>query len=141
MGCKHLLLLLSLWYSSIVKCSIAHDEKRFEEFAHIKSQASPSVQEQAVRELIARLLPEYTSNFLVKVDPSLPNMDVFAYQTNGSKLVIRGTTGVACSLGLNHFLKYFCRAHVSWSGDQLNIPKPFPKVPAVVIIRVPYRFV
>ncbi|XP_031570381.1 alpha-N-acetylglucosaminidase-like [Actinia tenebrosa] len=118
-------------------------EDRLNDYAHIKSHASTSVQEQAVRDLISRLLPEYTSFFHITVDPKLsgnPNMDMFEYQTNGSKLFITGTTGVACSLAVNHFLKYYCKAHVSWSGDQLNIPKPFPTVSSLVTVRVPYRF-
>ncbi|EDO46476.1 predicted protein [Nematostella vectensis] len=67
-------------------------------------------------------------------------MDHFQYKTNDSKLVITGTSGVACAMALQHFLKAFCFAHISWSGDQLKIPTPFPTVLDEVSVGIPYRF-
>lgn len=32
------------------------------------------------------------------------------------------------AMGLNWFLKHHCHAHVSWYGDQLNLPQPLPRV-------------
>lgn len=143
MSSKHFLTLVTLCYCCIFVSSRVIEDL-LNDYAHIKSHASPIVQEQAVRDLISRLLPEYTSYFHITVDPSLSgnaNLDMFEYQSHGSKLFIKGTTGVACSLGVNHFLKYYCKAHVSWSGDQLNIPTPFPTVSTLVTVRVPYRWV
>lgn len=112
-------------------------ESRANQFPHIKSGSSPATQEQAVRDLVARLLPAYKDNFIFKVDPHLSlgqSFDKFAYTGVESKLSVRCTTGVACAMAVNHFLKYHCNAHVSWSGDQLKIPSPFPVVKNVVSV-------
>ena len=119
------------------------DHKRLYEFDHIRSHASSNVQAQAVRDLITRLLPENSSKFDIVVQRPLksPHMDEFEYKTTAeSKLQIKGTSGVACSLGLQHFLKNHCQAHISWSGDQLKIPEPFPVVKDVSRISLPYRY-
>ena len=135
----HFLAFLSL---SGLSFEITFDDKIFKEFENIRSRTPPDVQGQAVRDLITRLLPEHASQFVIVIQPLLgePNMDVFEYtSTADSKLQIKGTSGVACSLGLQHFLKNYCQVHISWSGDQLNIPKPFPSVKGVIKISLPYR--
>ena len=122
---------------------LKRDHKRLYEFDHIRSHASSSVQAQAVRDLITRLLPEHSSKFDIVVQLPLksPHMDEFEYKTTAeSKLQIKGTSGVACSLGLQHFLKNHCQGHISWSGDQLKMPEPFPVVKDVLRIRLPYRY-
>lgn len=43
-----------------------------------------------------------------------------------NKIKIIGTTGVAASTGFHHYLKYYCNAHISWEGDQLDLPKKLP---------------
>ena len=119
------------------------DHKRPSEFDHIRSHASSNVQAQAVRDLITRLLPEHSSKFDIVVQLPLksPHMDEFEYKTTAEcKLQIKGTSGVACSLGLQHFLKNHCQGHISWSGDQLKMPEPFPVVKDVLRIRLPYRY-
>lgn len=116
----------------------------FEQLSHIKSTADVNTQQQAVHDLIARLLPDFKDNFIVKVDPNIrvgSTLDKFLYVTANSKLSIRCTSGVACAMGINHFLKYYCKAHISWSGDQLNIPKKFPEVEKVVSIEANTRLI
>lgn len=39
---------------------------------------------------------------------------------------------MAIATGLNWYLKYHCRCHVSWCGTRLELPKPLPKVEAKV---------
>ena len=53
---------------------------------------------------------------------------------------MKGTTGVATAWGVQHYLKYWCNAHVSWSGDQLNLSHPLPPVDGTVIVNSPHRF-
>ena len=127
-----------------VCCGWNIDSSRFKQFSHIKTKTPKSVQEQAVKDLITRLIPRYASNFVIVVNSSLgphPDLDTFQYVTDAGegKLVITGTTGVAAALGFQHFLKYQCHAHVSWSGDQLNIPEPFPVVQRPVSVTSPNR--
>lgn len=127
-----------------VCCGWDIDSSRFNQFLHIKTKTPKAVQEQAVKDLITRLIPKYASKFDIIVNSSLgphPDLDTFEYVTDSAdgKLVISGTTGVAAALGFQHFLKYSCHAHVSWSGDQLKIPEPFPVVEKPVKVTSPNR--
>ena len=123
------------------------DSPRFKQFAHIKTKTPAAVQEQAVIDLITRLIgPTYASKFTIVVNSSIasqPDLDTFEYVTNegDGKLVITSTSGVAAALGFGHFLKYSCYGHVSWSGDQVKIPEPFPVVHIPVRVTSPNRYV
>ena len=119
---------------------------RLKQYAHIKTKTPVGVQEQAVKDLITRLIgSELASRFSIVVDGSISSvgLDSFQYVTDPTdgKLVITGTTGVAAALGFSHFLKYVCYSHVSWSGDQIKIPDPFPVVKTPVNITSPNRYV
>ena len=110
-------------------------------FPNVKTTTPSDEQSQAVVDLIGRLIPKYVSKFEVVVDAGSSALDTFEYASNAEgKLVIRGTTGVAAAQGLQHFLKHFCLAHVSWSGDQLDIPEPFPRVNRTVRVTSPHRY-
>ena len=110
-------------------------------FDNIKSKTSIKDQEIAVKDLILRLLPHRADEFSVIVDPSIakPGQDAFILETVDKKLVLTGTTGVAAAWAFHHFLKYFCNAHISWMGNQLDtIPKLLPAVKKSKIV-VPHR--
>ena len=117
------------------------NNSKYRQFSHIKTNTLPEVQAQAVKDLISRLIPKYSSFFDVVVNSSLgpKDLDTFEYASTGKTLVISGTSGVASALGFQHFLKYHCNAHVSWSGDQLKIPEPFPVVRHEVRITSSHR--
>jgi alpha-N-acetylglucosaminidase len=53
---------------------------------------------------------------------------------------VKGTTGVATAWGVQHYLKYWCNADVSWSGDQLNLTHPLPPVDGTVTVNSPHRY-
>ena len=82
----------------------------------------------AMEGLLKRLLPAYTRQFVFEVIPRDGAGDVFEIESAGSRIVIRGNNGVAMAMGLNWFLKHHCHCHVSWYGDQLNLPQPLPRV-------------
>ena len=105
-------------------------------------EASAGDQQQAVEDLINRLLPKHKTKFgiLIRSKSDQREHDKFEYVTTGEKVVIQANSGVAAANGLYHFLKYECFAHVSWSGNQLRIPSPFPEVNEAVQISSPYRF-
>ncbi|XP_014663294.1 PREDICTED: alpha-N-acetylglucosaminidase-like [Priapulus caudatus] len=107
----------------------------------VTASAPPAVQEKAVRDLVERLLPRRAAEFIITVDPTLgPTHHLtFSIQTltstNGSVQVsIAGTSGVAAAGGVNHYLKYFCHAHISWSGDQLKLPMPLPELRERIVV-------
>ena len=111
-------------------------------FDHIRTKSSDKDQAQAVLDLIFRLLPQRAKEFQVVVNSSLSvgGKDVLGFQTVGGQLVVQGNTGVSAAWAFHHYLKYYCKAHISWSGNQLGtIAKPLPVVKKLVKIEVPHR--
>jgi alpha-N-acetylglucosaminidase len=96
--------------------------------------------EKAARDLLQRLLPERISEFILEAIPADSGHDVFELETAGGKIVIRGSSGVAIASGLNWYLKYYGKCHVSWCGDQLKLPRPLPAVPQKVRRVSPFRY-
>ena len=82
----------------------------------------------AMEGLLKRLLPAHAGQFAFETIPRDTAGDVFEIESAGSRIVIRGNNGVAMAMGLNWFLKHHCHCHVSWYGDQLNLPQPLPRV-------------
>ena len=78
--------------------------------------------------LLERLLPEYTDRFAFEVIPPVNNRDVFEIESGGGKIVIRGNTGAAMAMGLNWYLKHYCRRHICWYGSRPDLPDPLPAV-------------
>ena len=131
--------------TALLQSTTSDSWKRY--FSYVKTSTPADEQAQAVVHLISRLIPKYSGNFEIIVNSTLgharlaqPALDTFEYVSNNEgKIIIRGTSGVAAALGLQHFLKHFCFAHISWSGDQLNIPEPFPHVKETVRVTSPHR--
>jgi alpha-N-acetylglucosaminidase len=82
----------------------------------------------AARALLERLLPGRANRFVFQVIAPVYGRDVFEIQSRDGKVVIGGNNGVAMATGLNWFLKQYCRCHVSWYGNQLDLPDPLPPV-------------
>lgn len=45
-----------------------------------------------------------------------------------NQVQIYGTSGVAASWGFHYYLKEYCNCHISWDGDQINLPSDLPSV-------------
>lgn len=83
--------------------------------------------ERAAYELIGRITPSHQSQFRTEyIERSPSGNDVFEIETQNGKIVIRGNNAVAMATGYNWYLKYHCKANVSWFGDQLNLPSVLP---------------
>ena len=96
----------------------------------------------AMRGLVNRVVPEYSENIVLE---RLENdtVDRFEIETKGKDLVIRGNNANSMAVGLNHYLKYYCKAQYSWFKEEaLQIPAAMPAVPEKVSLsaRVPDRF-
>ncbi|XP_001865888.2 alpha-N-acetylglucosaminidase [Culex quinquefasciatus] len=115
--------------------SSTHGEATFSShiFKYVKTKTSPEVQQTATAELISRIVPERASQFKVTVDSALkPNSFKITKTSDSSVVVIVGSSGVAASKGFYHYLKYYCGCHVSWDGDQLDLPDDLPNVNVTV---------
>lgn len=82
--------------------------------------------------VVDRLLPQYAEQIVVESILPDEGRDVFELETRGSKLVIRGSSGVAIASGLNHYLKGFGNGHLSWGGDRTDLGPSLPPVDGVV---------
>ncbi|XP_022102905.1 alpha-N-acetylglucosaminidase-like [Acanthaster planci] len=123
----------------LVACCYALE---FESLNNIKTQTSPDDQAKAVTALIKRLIPDQAAAFTVVVNSSIgpPNLDTFEIKSHDNKVSITGTTGVAAAWGFHHYLKHYCGCHISWAGNQLNIPSTLPTVKPALKITSPNRF-
>lgn len=100
----------------------------------------------AVRALLGRLLgPGPAAAFSVSVERALAaesGLDTYRLSGGGSGARVRvvGSTGVAAAAGLHRYLRDFCGCHVAWSGSQLRLPEPLPKVPEELTEATPNRY-
>lgn len=90
--------------------------------------------------LIQRLLPHHTNSFILEFIPPDAGRDVFEIESAGDQVVLRGNNGVSVASALNHYLKNFCHADVSWNGDQLSLPYPLPRVAPKVRLASPHKY-
>lgn len=128
----------------VVFCVFCAAFCKFPSLDHIKTKASDKTQGRAVVELLKRLLGNRSTEFIISVNKSLSNdsLDVCELRsTKNNKIVATGSTGVAVASGIYNYLKYFCNCHVSWSGDQLSLPRPLPRLTGVLRISTPHRSV
>ncbi len=96
--------------------------------------------EEAARGVLERLLPQRAGCFVLESVPKQDGQDVFEIEAVDGKIVIRGSGGVAMCSGLNWYLKHHCHCHVSWCGDQLDLPDPLPSVKEKVRRISPFKY-
>lgn len=109
---------------------------------HLRARASDETQTKAAIRLLRRLLGETSRDFVVSVNNSLSlqGLDVCELRSESNhKVVAVGSSGVAVTAGVYHYLKYYCNCHVSWSGDQLRVPRPLPLITGVLRISSQHR--
>ncbi|MCL5280784.1 MAG: family 20 glycosylhydrolase [Planctomycetes bacterium] len=86
----------------------------------------------AARALLQRLLPQQADRFTFETISPASGRDVFEIESPGDKVVLRGNTATSMAMGLNWYLKHYCRSDISLCGSQLNLPSPLPQVPSKV---------
>lgn len=82
----------------------------------------------AARGLIGRVTPGYEKQYVLEIIPADPQSDedVFEVDARKGKVVLRGNNPVALASAFHWYLKYTCKAQLSWFGDQLNLPERLP---------------
>lgn len=92
-------------------------------------------------DLIERVIPGYAKQFTLELISAENGQDVYEIAGKGNKIVLRGNTPISIATAFNQYLKYTCKVHVSWFGDQLRLPKklPIPKVVQRNTINGQYR--
>jgi len=102
--------------------------------------AQAATPEETARGVVERLLPEAAGQFVLESIPAADGRDVFEIESRDGKIVVRGSSGVAISSGVNWYLKYHCHCHVSFCGDQLRLPSPLPAVEKKLRRVSPFRY-
>ena len=82
----------------------------------------------AAAALVKRLLPKHTDKFSFEVIQPDNGHDIFEIITREGKVIIRGNTGTSMAMGLNWYLKHYCKCNVSWFGKNLDLPEKLPEV-------------
>lgn len=90
----------------------------------VACKANPQVQ--AVYDLIERVTPGYGKQFSLELIESGKGKDIYEIAQGNGKIILRGNNAVALATAYNQYLKYHCNAHVSWFGNQLDLPKKLP---------------
>jgi alpha-N-acetylglucosaminidase len=87
---------------------------------------------EAAQALVRRLLPDHVENFVFEAIAPEAGRDVFELAAREAKVVIRGNTGVSMAMGLNWYLKEYCKCSVSLRGSNLDLPAELPAVDGIV---------
>lgn len=84
-----------------------------------------------VRDLAKRVLPDHHKSFVFE---SLEDsVDCFELSMKGEKVLVRASNANSAAVGLNHYLKNYCLATVSWdSRNPVELPSELPAVEEVV---------
>ncbi|MGA2031129.1 MAG: alpha-N-acetylglucosaminidase [Thermoguttaceae bacterium] len=85
--------------------------------------ASP---EEAVGNLLERILPGRSQEFVFQTIPPQNGRDVFELESRDGRLFVRGNSALSMAFGLNWYLKYYGHSNVSINGRQLSLPRPLP---------------
>ncbi len=70
---------------------------------------------------------EYISWFELNIAAS-KKYDFFELSDNGGRILIKGSNGVSLAVGLNHYLKYYCKVNISQVGNQTKMPSSIVSV-------------
>ncbi|CAH0560993.1 unnamed protein product [Brassicogethes aeneus] len=108
---------------------------------HIKPKVSVYDQENAVKQLIKRIIPDRYQDFIVEVNNEIGNgNDAFNIQKVNDKIKITASTGVAVATGFNYYLKYFCNSQVAWQVTRIEIPEILPQVNLTITLNDRFRY-
>lgn len=96
---------------------------------------------QAAYDLIERVTPGYGTQFKLELIESDGGQDVYEIAATDKQVVLRGNNTISLATAYNQYLKYTCKVHLSWLGDQLDLPErlPLPEKETRTIINGKYR--
>jgi len=95
----------------------------------------------AIYELAIRVIGEENANKFVfeKIDSTSEN-DEFVIDFINDKIHIKGNSNIALASGLNWYLKYYAKTHISWYVKQINLPDKLPIPDSLVIKNSPFTY-
>lgn len=102
--------------------------------------STSSIADEPASDLIQRLLPDHADQFIVETITSPSTNELFEIESVEGKVALRGTSDAAIASALNWYLKYSCNAHVSWCGNNLDLPDNLPTVADKIHRESPYTY-
>jgi alpha-N-acetylglucosaminidase len=90
--------------------------------------ASAQLDKNAAKELIQRVVPSISAQFIVEEIPADKGKDVFEIQSRNGKIVLRGNKALSVASALGYYLKYYCRCDISWNGGNMKLPARLPVI-------------
>ncbi|KAF7987757.1 hypothetical protein HCN44_003620 [Aphidius gifuensis] len=136
-----LFILLSFVLNSTAKLK-KHDG--FEKtLGHLKPKSSADDQQKAAFNLIERIVKNNSKLFSVIVDPtrSPEGKDKFTITKNQlGQIQVLANSGVAAAWGFHYYIKNYCNAHISWEGQQIELPNSLPDVDITVTSKDRFRY-
>ncbi|MGZ3837466.1 MAG: alpha-N-acetylglucosaminidase [Flavisolibacter sp.] len=94
----------------------------------------------AVYELINRVLPGHGGQFIIEFSNKINGKDHFEIDNAGSKILLKGSNGVAIASALNYYLKNIVHCSITWNGNNLRLPEILPRVPKKIEKETPYSY-
>ena len=94
----------------------------------------------AVEALIGRVIPGRSAAFEIRYIPAADGHDVYELDQHGSKIVLGGNTNTSLSMAFRVYLRDYCHASISRTGDQLDLPPILPPVRKPVRVVSPYAY-
>ena len=112
-------------------------EIRIPEFQSSEYQVNLSAEDtyNEVYGIIKRRIGEaYTEWFDLKLESNegKDDVDFFELSNADGKILIKGNNGVSLCVGLNHYLKYYCKVNISQVGDQTEMPEQIVLVDGII---------
>ena len=108
--------------------------------SYTASSATQEAQRQAALGLLGRLLPAYVDQFEMEMVSPENGYDVFEIESKNNKIILRGSSGVALASALNFYLKNNCHCHLSYCGNQMNLPEKLPPVEKKIRVVNLYKY-
>lgn len=91
-----------------------------------RQERAPAYDTAPARAALTRLLPGHADQFqLVALAPDGTG-DRFRVEGRTGRITVAGTTSAVLLTGVHWYLKYTCRAHLTWAGDQVELPGRLP---------------
>lgn len=114
-------------YDEFLPCEDGEENFGAEDFGKTKWAREITQEDtyEAVKGLISRVMGERCVDwFRLSLVPG--DMDSFTLSVKDGKISVEGRNGVSLAAGINHYLKYYCKCHVSQMGKQMNLPETAP---------------
>jgi len=97
---------------------------------------SLSAENIAARELLNRILGNKSNHFILEdikyQDANIHKAQADCFEIENStdnRIIIRGNSANSIAVGLNHYLRFYCKTSVSWFvNDKIKLPETLPAV-------------